>query len=220
MIANELKTRIESYAGLLQLARQGKVTPDIVTAYLSGVLFMIRQTPVHLQLAKRRASALGREDMAAFFEHKQTEERDHDRWAVDDIGSLQRLFGTASAQPPDANMVALAGFVESAITRQPASYLAYILLTEYLTVLVGPAWLSALEERCGIPRTALSVVSKHVELDQDHVAEGLRELDALLTDADRPALNEMLDRATDHYDAFYDAIYALRDRPSAAHAAG
>jgi pyrroloquinoline quinone (PQQ) biosynthesis protein C len=194
---------------LLALARQGKVTAEIVVAYLSGVLFMVRQTPVHLALAARRARETGREDLAGFFARKIAEEQGHDRWALDDFEELGRLFGTAAAQHPDASMIALAELLAGAIQRAPASYLAYILFTEHLTVLLGPVWLTALEERCGIPRRALSVVAKHAELDREHVQEALRELDALLTDADVPGLDHVLARASAQYDDFYARLADL-----------
>lgn len=225
MIVQDLKTKIEDYAArlerdnrLLRLARAGGVSSEIITAYLSGVLFMIRHTPIHLELAARQARAVGREDLAGFFLHKITEERGHDQWAMQDFKELAKLFGAAAAQPPHASMVALVGVVERAIGRQPASYLAYILLVEYLTVLIGPAWLAALEQRCGIPRHALSVVSKHVELDQQHVEDGLLSLNRLLTDADTAALTDLLARSIACYDAFYDALYDLHAEPIAAHA--
>jgi hypothetical protein len=226
MIARELKEKIEAYAQhlhrdnrLLQLAREGKVTVDAIVPYLSGVLYMLRQTPGHLRQAARRAHELGRHDLAAYFERKSTEERNHDQWAVDDFRELGRLFGVAATQPPDAGMMALAELLDRTIEGHPPAYLAYILLVEYFTVLVGPAWLAALEDCCGIPRRALSAIDKHVELDRDHTTAGFHDAEALLTEADRPALDQMLAGAMAAWDGFYDRLY-VRQLEAATRAAG
>lgn len=225
MLVQHLKKAVEDFAArldresrLLRLARQGGISPEIITAYLSGVLFMIRHTPIHLELGVQQARARGREELATFFLHKLSEERGHDQWALRDFQELKRLFGAAAAQPPHASMVDLARTVEHAIARHPASYLAYILLAEYLTVLIGPAWLTALEQRCGIPRRALSVVSQHVELDQEHVAAGVRQYDQLFTEADGPAAIELMTRSIACYQAFYEALYQLHASTPPLHA--
>jgi pyrroloquinoline quinone (PQQ) biosynthesis protein C len=225
MIVRALTHEIEQYADrlhresrLLAAAREGKVTKEVIVAYLSGVLFMLHKTPVHLQRAAESAREVGRPDLAAFYAHKQDEERDHDQWVLDDFAELRRLFGAAAAQAPHPSMTALAGLIEGAIERAPASYLAYILLAEYFTVLVGPTWLTALEERCGIPRHALSVVAKHVELDQDHVQEAMREADALITPDDLPAMDDVLKRSIACYDAFYASLADLASATDAARA--
>jgi hypothetical protein len=225
MIVQALTHEIEQYADrlhrenrLLALARQGKVTKEVIVAYLSGVLLMLRKTAVHLPRAAARAREVGRPDLAAFFEHKLEEERGHDQWALADFAELGRLFGEAAVQPPHPRMLALAELLEEAIERAPATYLAYMLLAEYFTVLVGPAWLTALEEQCGIPRHALSVVSKHVELDRDHVQESVRELDALVTGEDLPAMDDVVARSIACYDAFFATLADLASAPATARA--
>ena len=214
MLAKHLSQEIERYAErlqrenrLLELARRGEVTLDIVVGYLSGVAFMLGRTEPHLERAAARAREQGRPKLAEFYEHKRREETGHERWAQDDFSELRRLFGAAAAKPVPRAIVELARFLEDAMDAAPASYLAYILFAEYLTVLVGPTWLTLLEERCGIPKRALSAISKHVELDVAHVDEGLREIDALITSADAPALSRVLTHSMEAYDASYQALY-------------
>ena len=59
---------------------------------------------------------------------------------------------------------------------------AYILFVEYVTVLLGPEFVRLAEQRCGIPRAALSVIANHVELDVAHVEEGVDAIDDLVED--------------------------------------
>jgi pyrroloquinoline quinone (PQQ) biosynthesis protein C len=225
MIAGRLKAEIETYASrldradsLLAAARRGEVTVDMVQAYLNGILYNIGHTVRHLALAAQRAREVDRPDLARYFEHKIGEEQGHDKWAQNDLGALGRSPAAASAEAPRA-CVELIAFLDQSIVHAPASYLAYILFAEYFTVLVGPAWIAALEQHCGIPRSALTVVANHVELDEDHVQEGLREIDALVTEADAPGLFNVLLRAMGYYDAFYASLLSLHARSTADRAA-
>ncbi len=91
---------------------------------------------------------------------------------------------------------------------RPHLYLAYILFAEYLTVKLGPEWVAALDGRCGVPASALTVATKHIELDQHHVQEGCDEIDALAVDPALPGpLLEMLHESMRHFSAFCDDLY-------------
>ena len=74
----------------------------------------------------------------------------------------------------------LVTYLLDVIDARPVRYVAYILFVEYLTVLIGPEWINALADHCGIPRQAMSVISRHADLDKEHAAEGLHTLDALI----------------------------------------
>ena len=106
--------------------------------------------------------------------------------------------------------------LERAIVARPASYLAYILFAEYITVLMGPVWVDALREHCAVPAEALSVVSRHADLDREHVAECVSEFDALLAPSDAPGAFETLAMSMAHFEAFCDELHALACTSSAA----
>lgn len=183
-ISNELKKMIEEFIeslkkndNLLKLANDGKVTIDIVEEYLASVLYLISNTPVHLKLAQEYSSHLPK--LKSHFEKKIQEETGHDKWAEADLSELDKL-SKLSQITPNKNIVDLVKYLEHSIRVDVKSYLAYILFAEYFTVLAGPLWVGALVNHCNIPVSALSVVTNHMELDKEHVADGSDEIDDLL----------------------------------------
>lgn len=192
MIAAALKRDIERYAAgmhrtnpLYVGAATGRLTPEVVAYYLSNVRHLVQHTPLHLERARRRARALGRDDLAAHFAEKLVEEHGHDRWADQDLALLRERFGGEAVGALAPALLTQLRWIEALIDRDPALYLAYILFAEYLIVLMGPTWLALIEERCGIPRRMFSVIGNHAELDAEHADEGLDAIDAMVTD---PAL--------------------------------
>jgi pyrroloquinoline quinone (PQQ) biosynthesis protein C len=190
-ISETLKQDIEAYATrlrssnqLFRRARHGNLTPTAVVSYIANLRFLVQHTDVNLKLAQERAEQLGRTQLARFFQQKRREEVGHDRWADNDIALLQGMFGVRPTLQPSTSIANLLEYLRAMITEEPTNYLAYILFVEYVTVLVGPEWLRLVEDRCGIPMSAMTVVGNHIELDKDHVADGLREIDQLIGEGD------------------------------------
>jgi hypothetical protein len=95
------------------------------------------------------------------------------------------------------------------VVEEPALLLAYIFLAEYLTVVVGGRWLRLLEERCGISQAKVTVVANHVELDRDHVAEGMHVLDELAGGRHLgPRMLEVVRESLRFYEAFWEEVLA------------
>ena len=164
-----------------------------------------------LSLARDSAEQWGDLELRRFFQHKLGEEHGHDQWAESDLKEMGAHFGSSvgATREPCRAILALVRDLERAIRVAPASYLAYILFAEYITVLMGPVWVDALREHCGVPADALSVVSRHAELDREHVAECVAEFDALLAASDAPRAFDTLRVAMSHFEAFCDELHAL-----------
>jgi pyrroloquinoline quinone (PQQ) biosynthesis protein C len=217
IVSQFLKSDIEQFAAdlresnpLLARARQGQVSPGAVAAYLRNVHYLVLHTPVCLEGARRRALQLGELELARYFADKQTEEAGHDVWAENDLARVRRAFDLPKRDELASAIVGLVSYLQQLVEDSPSSYLAYILFAEYLTVLLGPEWLDALEERCGIPSQMLSVVAQHAVLDRDHSSQGLREIDELVRDADAvDALRETLRRAMVYFATFTEEIARL-----------
>jgi pyrroloquinoline quinone (PQQ) biosynthesis protein C len=213
VISEQLQKDIDAYvvafrrSPLLERARAGEVTPAIVGRYLASIHYLLTQTPVHLSLAERIAIERGDGRLSAFFAHKRSEEESHHEWAESDKAELSQLFAEAAGHQPARAMYALVENTRDAIEREPALYLAHILFAEYFTVVVGPEWIDALGEKCGIPVSALSSIAQHVELDKHHVVEGVREIDELLVDdALHGPVRDMLHETMRRYSAFCDEL--------------
>lgn len=207
-----LQADIEDYAErlrrhplMLRIAA-GRFSHADLARFLRGVLFMIEHVQVHPRLAGALARARGEYQLADYFEHKYLEENGHDQWVRQDLDTLAREGSQADGDAPRRSTTELMEFVRSSIEAEPKSYLAYILFLEYLTVLVGPDFLRGLEERCGIPRSSVSVVARHVDLDEHHVAEGLAEIEKLTAASDLPILRAVLAGSMDRYERFWDEV--------------
>jgi hypothetical protein len=214
MIVTLLTDRIEQFAGriaahrLLVQAQGGRVTPRCVARYLSSAHFLIRHTVPNLELAAEAAERRGLRELGAFYRQKTGEERGHELWARSDLSELSRRFGLNEAPGPCRAIEGLVAELEVTIVRDPASYLAYILFAEYFTVLMGPVWVRALAERCGVPPGALTVVSRHVDLDREHVAECRRQMEELVGFGDEQGLERMLAMAMARFVEFCDELAA------------
>jgi hypothetical protein len=221
MISAILRTHIEIYterlrlsAPLLELARHGRLTPDMILAYQTSLQYLVGYTGPHLERARVRSRELGRTELEAFFSRKIVEEAGHDSWAQNDVSYTMRLFDTCQNAGPKPALLELVEFLSRTIEDDPMRYLAYILFTEYFTVLIGPEWLMLLEKCCGVPRRALTLVERHIELDKQHVAEGLREVDALVPDSQYlPLLEDTLFRSMAYLERFYEQL-CESSRPS------
>ncbi len=210
MIGEALSDRILGYASecrvanpLFTKAMDGTMSPPLIAKYLANVHQLVIHTPIHLVKARQAAEARGDLALARHFDHKLAEEAGHDAWAARDREGLAKKTGVVA---PDAVVPSMAGLIlhiEALIEKDPALYLAYILFAEQLIVLMGTEWLGLLETRCGIPKTVMSVVGNHAELDKDHVAEALDEIDSLVGDPSKlPAMRDALTSSMLKFDAF------------------
>jgi hypothetical protein len=189
MIANALRAEIDSYAAqmrrsnpMFSKAEDGTFTPAHLTTYLSNIYELVKHTPIFLVRARDRACEFGDDRLAAHYDAKRGEEQGHDAWAERDIASIAPVSSTTLSPRTAPSMKNLLEYLRETIDRDPTLYLAYILFAEYLTVLLGDEWLGLLEANCGIPRSSVSVVGNHVDLDKEHVEHALDEIDDLVGD--------------------------------------
>lgn len=187
MIGDALRVELEMYAATLEqenplyvAAKRGAFTPEVASRYLVNVRHLIRHTSPHLERARARAFALGDRALAEHFGHKLAEEHDHDRWADEDLQRLGARFGTSGCADVVPALADLLRFLEATIDRDPFLYLAYMLFAEYVVAARGGEWLQVVQEVCGIPVGAMSVIAKHAELDRAHTDEGFETIDALV----------------------------------------
>jgi len=186
----------------------GTLTVIELTKFLQNVSFLTAYTPQHLKLAQSTAAAQGNHALARYFEVKRGEEVGHDQWGADDVKALQKRFLVSADQLgilPE--MRAFIASNEDLIRRDPFQYFIYVLYAEYFTVLAGPACLAAIEKNSQIPQSMMSIIGKHAELDQHHVAEWAEEATALgLTMEQSADYRRVLDGIMDRYAIFCEAL--------------
>jgi hypothetical protein len=217
MIDSVLRLEIESYAerlrgssGLLKKARSGELSLAVVRTFLWNIRYVLAQTPRNLRLAQQAANERGYAELAAFYETKLAEESGHDRWAEQDLSRLDPQLDLTQEVAPLAPLCELMAFLRCMIARQPGEFLVYMLFVEYLTVLLGPEWLSTLERHCNVPATAMTSIGRHVELDKHHVEDDLRTIRELLpAETDASGLVHNLHAFMCFWERFYDELAEL-----------
>ena len=154
-------------------------------------------------LARDRARQVSDEPLALHYQRRLGEEEGHEVWAERDI---QRVSGATVRQINSQIVPAmdgLLGYLAETIDKDPTLYLSYILFAEYSTVLLGAPWLALLEENCGIPRSSMSVIGNHVELDREHVQHALDCIDELVGEPRKlPLMREVLTETLRFFDRF------------------
>jgi len=215
MIGDAIRADIEAYAvrrsdnPLFKMTEEGAVTKAMVIQYLANLRFMHASTPTHCRRASDRAMDLGIPKLAAYFEEKIAEEMGHEAWADRDMAKLRP---EAKVEPNSAvteSIRSLVALIERTIDANPAFYLAYIAFSEYITVILGPAWLDLLSERCGIPHTSMTAIGNHVELDREHAEEVFGCIDDFVTDPKQiGVMRELLRNVVRHFDGFCAEIAA------------
>jgi hypothetical protein len=182
----------------------------VVCAYLSSTRYLISQTIPNLGLAAQKARELGQHDLASCFLRKLREETGHDQWATEDISSLSRQFEIQDEACVVPAVLELVRLNRALIEVDPRLYLLYTLCAEYVTVLAGPAWVESLSA-AGIPSASLSVVTKHVQADQEHAEDGFRLLDEFLGETwPAPAVERTLGQVFASLRSFCADLLALQ----------
>jgi len=210
MIANALRVEIERYAArmkssnpLFWKAADGTFTSEYLVSYLTNVRHLVWHAQRFLDRGRARALVVGDLQLAEYYRNKLGEELGHETWADRDI---QRVTGASRAPVnPDILLSAqdMVRFLGAVIDEDPALFLSYMLFAEYLIVLLGPEWLQMLEERCGIPRSSMTIIGNHIELDREHVEEALDQIDALVGDPRKlPRMRAVLLDVLAYFDRF------------------
>jgi hypothetical protein len=219
MIAAALRAEIEQYAARMRRsnrlylgAESGSLVAAQVAAYLANIHHLLLYTPVYLRRARERAAALQQTALAEHYDQKFSEETGHDAWAERDIERVSGHASISARREVVPSMQELLTFIASIIDEDPALYLSYILFAEQLVVILGPEWLQFLEERCNIPRSSMTVIGNHVELDREHVEQALDTIDDLVADPRKlPRMRAVLLETMASFDRF--CIEITQERP-------
>ncbi len=167
-------------------AQRGDLQKAQVVKYLKNCLYIVSHTPIHLKKAIHSAQKLGLSEVVRFMDDKFREEVGHDEWAKTDISSLGESPEIVEQDDLTNSIHDLIRFIESLIESNPHLYVAYITFVEYFTVLAAPAFLESIE-KCGVPRTSMTVIANHGELDKNHVHDDLSTITLIIDTPEKQA---------------------------------
>lgn len=181
----------------------GTLEAEHLARFLYTAYYLTLHTPIHLHLAKDVASSRGQDKLVKFFEEKINEEFGHDIWAAQDLQNLMHAHGMKRFPEPVDGVKRLVRFIEQKIQEDPSLYLPYILLAEYFTVTMGKQWTEHLKNNPAIKNAQVSIVTKHIELDEAHVQHDIAVLDTLFCSERTDEYIETLKESFEVYDQVY-----------------
>jgi hypothetical protein len=173
-------------------------SPDLPAA-MPGFLILLHQimrasVPL-METARRRAVALDageRRDpvsrgLVSYFDLHIPEERDHDRWILEDLAALGLKSRSVLREIPPPSVASLVGAQYYWIEHHhPVALLGYIAVLEGFPP--RRTRIDAVQRKTGLPRAAFRTYRKHAELDPFHRLGLDRALDALPLDRDQQGL--------------------------------
>jgi len=216
MITESLKSRIESYASdvfvqnpFFKKSEDGKLNEKQVKYYLNNVFFLFQRTTIYLKLASTVADQLGQKDLARFYLGKQKEEVGHDKWAQNDLRGLGEVANEVDSRQLSPVLRDFMNYISDTIKRDPKLYLCYMVFAEYFTVLVATRFLDNLENKCGIPRSVMTSIANHGELDREHAVEDFQIIEKNVAPEAKEEFDKFLECSIDNLDRFFCEVAEL-----------
>lgn len=135
-----------------------------------------------MQTARDRALALPEDPVARvvapYLDQHILEEKDHDDWLLDDIGTLGISPADVAATTPVPAVVSLLGAQYFwALHIHPVTVFGYLIVLEGYPPLAEQ--LEAIRKRTGLPSTAFRCLIAHADNDPHHIADLNRTLDSM-----------------------------------------
>jgi hypothetical protein len=146
-------------------------------------LHRVMQAGLHLmQTARDRSLALPDDPVARivapYLEQHILEEKDHDDWLLDDIGTLGITPAQVASTPPLPAVVSLLGAQYFwALHIHPVTVFGYLIVLEGYPPLAEQ--LEAIRKRTRLPKTAFRCLMAHADNDPHHIADLNRTLDSM-----------------------------------------
>lgn len=183
----EVAAEFAASPAMIRLA-SGDFTVVHYKEYLRQVYYYTRENPQLLALMTLYLRGDDRKAIAALLRHA-SEESDHDQWALNDLASLDEDVSRIPYENPLPETLALTAFAHYQITcRNPVAHLGYVYFLEFLPTTSGTNYLDMLQ-RLGVPASAMSFLSAHMEVDVAHNRLMEQHVERLVrTDADLDAV--------------------------------
>jgi hypothetical protein len=141
-----------------------------------------------MRIARDRALAMPGDPVAAivaeYLEQHILEEKDHDAWLLDDIGTLGISPDDVDHATPLAAVVSLLGSQYFwALNIHPVTVFGYLIVLEGKPPVA--AELETIRLRTGLPATAFRCLHEHADNDPHHIADLNRTLDGMPLSAEQ-----------------------------------
>ncbi len=187
--------------------REGTLSNNAMAYYLAAIGLLCRDTPKHLERGAKAAMREGFPELSQFLLKKIEEETNHDLWAEEDMKSLKNPQLENHKAKQSAALSQHLAWIHSIADSEALKYLAYLYTAETVTAELGPRFVSIAASNSGIETSKTTVISKHVELDAFHSAEGAEWIQYYLDRVKVEKPEEEIQYSIDQTFAFLKALW-------------
>ena len=181
-------------APTIQACQQGEVTLPRYVAFLTEAYYHVRQTVPLLMACGSRLTERHRWLQDAITEYIE-EERGHDRWILNDIAACGADSAAVEAGEPNFYTEVMVSYAWDSVMRgNPASFFGMVLVLEGTSVNLATPMAQLIRQRLQLPEQAMSYLTSHGSLDQEHIQFFAQLMDQLSDPVDQQAVIHMARR--------------------------
>ena len=181
-------------APAIQACQQGEVTLPRYVAFLTEAYYHVRQTVPLLMACGSRLTERHRWLQDAITEYIE-EERGHDRWILNDIAACGADSAAVEAGEPNFYTEVMVSYAWDSVMRgNPASFVGMVLVLEGTSVNLATPMAQLIRQRLQLPEQAMSYLTSHGSLDQEHIQFFAKLMDQLSDPVDQQAVIHMASR--------------------------
>lgn len=171
--------------------QQGEVTLPRYVAFLTQAYYHVRQTIPLLMACGSRLGEPHRWLQDAITEYIE-EERGHDRWILNDIAACGGDAEQVEKGQPHITTELMVSYAWDSVMRgNPASFFGMVYVLEGTSVNLATPMADLIRVRLGLPEQAMSYLTSHGSLDQEHIVFFQQQVDRLTAEADKQAIIHM-----------------------------
>jgi long-chain acyl-CoA synthetase len=171
--------------------QRGEVTLPRYVAFLTQAYYHVRQTIPLLMACGSRLGEPHRWLQDAITEYIE-EERGHDRWILNDIAACGGDAEQVEKGQPHITTELMVSYAWDSVMRgNPASFFGMVYVLEGTSVNLATPMADLIRVRLGLPEQAMSYLTSHGSLDQEHIVFFQQQVDRLTAEADKQAIIHM-----------------------------
>lgn len=176
-----------------------------LVSYLEDITYLVAYSEVALQNASERAKGMGDAKLSEYFYEKYQEEKGHVVWGQNDVRGLAARNNLSLRNGASEKCLRYRNLVDELIAGDPINYVSYLYFMEKITVRLGPDLLRSIKAALGVGSDQITLISKHVELDQHHDDENEKMIAKLLSEEKLPGFILALDEVAIRFTKMLDS---------------
>lgn len=193
-------------APLIDDVQRGNFSLETYLAFLHQAYHHVRYTVPLLSAARDRLTP-SQQWVSGALEDYIAEEAGHEHWILDDIEACGKDRELYAAKPPGFATEMMVAYLFDYIARvNPMGIFGMVLVLEGTSSNLAPLVAVKVQEKLGLPDSAMTYLTTHGELDQEHIAHFERVMNKVDDEADQHAIIHV---ARQIYRLYGDAYRAI-----------